>query len=65
MYASVRGRLRAVYALHHRLTIYVAKDSFQRGFVTAVGWKAEPAEHSGRMFTEDLDEARRRRGKRW
>jgi hypothetical protein len=58
MYAAVRGRLRAVYDKHHRLTVYVAKTSFQRGFVTAVGWKAAAHASSGREFTEDLEQAR-------
>jgi hypothetical protein len=58
MYASVREQLRLVYAKYHRLSVYVANTTLQRGFVTAVGWKAQAAEHSGRIFTEDFEQAR-------
>jgi hypothetical protein len=59
LYADVRERLRDVYARLHRLTVYVVKSDYQRGIVTAVGWKAQASATSGRTFTDDLADAHR------
>jgi hypothetical protein len=52
IYAKAREKLRPVYA-RHALTVYVVENDIQRGFVTAVGWKATAATSSGRTFTPD------------
>jgi hypothetical protein len=57
MYADVRTQLQPIYARLHRLTVYVAENDLQRGFVTAVGWRVHAGPGSGRVFTLDFEEA--------
>jgi hypothetical protein len=57
IYANVRQRVRAVYERYHRLTVYVVESDKQRGFVTAVGWKATASATSGRTFAQQWSEA--------
>jgi hypothetical protein len=52
IYAKAREKLRPVYG-NHALTAYVVDSDIQKGFVTAVGWKAAAAATSGRTFTRD------------
>ena len=52
IYARARERLRPVYA-RHALTVYVVENDVQKGFLTAVGWKATASATSGRTFTRD------------
>lgn len=56
-YAEVRERLRAVYESKHKLTVYLIDSDKQRGWVTAVGWKAHASATSGRIFTRDWQHA--------
>ncbi len=57
-YAEIREKLRSVYeARRHRLTVYLIDSDLQRGFVTAVGWKASASDTSGRTFVKEWSEA--------
>lgn len=57
MYANVRQRMRILWDQYHRLTVYIATSDKQRGFVTAVGWKAAASAASGRTFVEQWYDA--------
>jgi hypothetical protein len=57
MYAEARERLRPTYERFHRLTVYLVANQKQRGFVTAVGWKAQPSPGSGKVFTETWEDS--------
>jgi hypothetical protein len=57
-YATERSRVRAVFAMHKVVTVYVFRDNVQLGFLTAIGWIAEPSATSGREFRESLEEAK-------
>jgi hypothetical protein len=57
IYASLRERLRSIYGRLHVLTIYVADAPNQRGFVTAIGWRAQASAASGKVFVDNWPEA--------
>jgi hypothetical protein len=56
IYAKAREKLRPVY-VNHALTVYLVENDVQKGFVTAVGWKATAAASSGKTFTRHWHEA--------
>jgi hypothetical protein len=57
MYAASREAVRANYARHHTLTVYVLRDAAQRGVLTAIGWIARAQKSSGRVFVNSMSEA--------
>jgi hypothetical protein len=57
-YATDRSRVRDVFERHKVVTVYVYRDNVQRGFLTAIGWIAQPSATSGREFRESLEDAR-------
>jgi len=59
MYAAAREAVRANYARHHTLTVYVLRDAAQRGALTAIGWLARAEKSSGRVFVDSVSEALR------
>jgi hypothetical protein len=56
LYGAAREQLRPLFERLHRMTAYVVTNAEQRGFVTAVGWKA-PVTTATRVYVETFAEA--------